>query len=567
MDPERVDDPARVLPAPASSAGWTASAWSAAWRRRSRLAIGTRTASRWAIAAVRWVAILAACYLGGVAATNLSPTTVETSNYSATIRLSPMPARTAVLHSPTIVGDVDLGFRSPVIAPGIEVSASVKESITSVFTQRNVDIATLQPSTDEISAALAAAAQGVGWRFVTGAAVVGLALSLAQHYVSWRRPSDRRHLVVVLSALVACCVAAPGAIVLTYNQDNFVSFRTTGLLLQVERNRALLQDISSRSSQVAPYVLNLLALSKSLQENLVPADLNQEVATRVLLVSDIHGQNQYGLMRSIVDAQQIDAVIDTGDLVNFGTVAEADAAGIFSGIQSLGVPYIFTTGNHDQSSPTDRALRDRMGAVPNVVLLQPDETSYTTYLLHGLRVAGFDDPRYFGDDAKNTDKKQRPAGDAFNRSMADQPVPDVIVSHEPGAASGVDRAQVRINGHLHTAGLDNSRITVGTFTGGGVVSHYVEEPDGELRGQPYAFDVAAFDTSCRLATLTRFEYRNLIEGAPVYDNVTVVNGATIQSARQAGQTPRTCSSVDPTERVSVPLVTADTPAVDATTGP
>jgi len=534
--------------------------------RRTGVLTVARTLTRWVTATVRWLAILAACYLGGVAATNLSPTTVETSNYAATIRLSPLPARTAVLHSPTIVGDVDLGFHSPFIAPGIEVSASVKDSITSAFTRTNVDIASLQPSGDEISAALQEAAQGVGWRFVTGAAVVALGLSLALHYWKWRRPSDRRHLVVVFTALLAGSVATAGSIVATYRQANFASFRTTGLLLQVENNRALLQDISSRSSQVTPYVLNLLALSKSLQENLVPADLDQQVSTRVLLVSDIHGQNQYGLMRSIVDAEKIDAVIDTGDLVNFGTVAEADAAGIFSGIQSLGVPYIFTSGNHDQSSPTDRALRDRMGRIPGVVLLQPSDTSYTTYGLHGLRVAGFNDPRYFGDDAKDTDKKQRPAVDAFNRSMADQPVPDIVVAHEPGAASGVDRAEVRINGHLHTAGLDNSRITVGTFTGGGVVSHYVEEPDGELRSQPYAFDIAAYDTSCRLATLTRYEYRNLIEGAPVYDNVTVVNGATIETARQAGARPRTCSAADPTERVSVPLVPPDTPTGDDTTG-
>ncbi|MEO3937165.1 metallophosphoesterase [Dermatophilaceae bacterium Soc4.6] len=520
---------------------------------------------RWVGAVVRWVAIVAACYLGGVAATNLAPTTVETTNYSATIRLSPVPTRTAVLHSPTIVGDVDLGFRSPVIAPGIEVSASVKDTITSVFTSRDIDIATLQPSPDEISTALAAAAQGVGWRFVSGAGVVALALSLALHYSRWRRRSDLRHLGIVLSALLVACLATGGGIVVTYRQSTFESFRTTGLLLQVERNRALLQDISSRSSQITPYVLNLLALSKSLQENLVPADLNQEVSTRVLLVSDVHGQNQYGLMRSIIDAEQIDAVIDTGDLVNFGTVTEADAAGVFSGIKSLGVPYIFTTGNHDQSSPTDRALRDRMGRVPNVVLLQPSETAYTTYLLHGLRVAGFDDPRYFGDDAMDTDRKQQPAVDAFNRSMADQPVPDVVVAHEPGAAAGADRAQVRVNGHLHTAAIDGSRITVGTFTGGGVVSHYVEEPDGELRGQPYAFDIAAFDTSCRLATLTRYEYRNLLEGAPVYDNVTVVNGATIQTARQAGAAERSCSAADPPEQIPVPLVPADTPAVDATT--
>ncbi|GAA1879785.1 metallophosphoesterase family protein [Lapillicoccus jejuensis] len=519
---------------------------------------------------VRWLTVLAACYLGGVAATNLSPTTVETRNYSATLRLNALPSRVGVLHSPTIVGDVDLQFASPALAPGLEVDVAVKQSITQVFSSRELAIAELQPSQEELRAAVLEAASGVGLRFVTGAGVVGLAILLALHYSRDRHRSDRRHVVVVTSAALVGCLATAVGVVATYRPTSFTSYRTSGLLLEVERNRGILSDLSTRSSQVTPYVLNLLALSKSLQENLVPSDLDQEVAARFLLVSDVHGQNSYGLMRSIVQSQHIDAVIDTGDLVNFGTVTEADAAGIFAGIRDLGVPYVFTTGNHDQSSPTDRALRDRLDDLPNVVTLQPSDDEYRTLLFHGLRIAGFDDPRYFGDDARNTDAKQKPAVDDFNRSMADQPTPDVLVAHEPGAAAGVDKADVRINGHLHQAGLDGDRITVGTFTGGGVVSHYVEEPDGELRGQPYAFDIAAFDTSCKLSSLTRYEYRDLVEGNPVYDSVTVVNGSTIETA-SPGLDPatgkaRTCSASDPTDRLVVPLVKADTPSDGSTTG-
>lgn len=496
----------------------------------------------WAARVIRWVVILAVCYIGGVAATNLAPTTVETTNYSATVRLSPLPLRTAVLHSPTILGDIDLDFHSPLLAPGIEVAVSVKDNITSVFTSRDLDVATLQPSNAEIGAALREAATGIGWRFLTGAGVVGLALSLAVHYAGSRRRPDRRHVVTVGAALVVACALTGGGIVLTYRPGNFVSFRTSGLLLDVERNRDVLSEVEARSSQATPYVLNLLALSKSLQENLLPTELDATVSSRVLLVSDIHGQNAYGLMKSIVDRERIDAVIDSGDLVNFGSPTEADAAGLFAGIASLGVPYVFVGGNHDFASPTDRALLIRLAAVPNVVLLQPDDRTYTTYTLRGLRITGFNDPRYFGDDAQHTDAKQKPAVELFNNTMKDQVTPDVVVAHEPGAVEGVDRADLRINGHLHAAGLDGNRITVGTFTGGGVVSHYIPEQDsGELRGQPYAFDIAAFDTTCRLSSLTRFTYRNLIEGAPVYDNVTVLNGASIEAEPETKDGgPRTC---------------------------
>ncbi|WP_295696982.1 metallophosphoesterase, partial [Lapillicoccus sp.] len=528
--------------------------------------------NRWVSGAtrvIRWFAMLAVCYVGGVAATNLAPTTIETTNYSGTVRLSPLPQRTAVLHSPTILGDIDLDFRSPLLAPGIEVAVSVKDNITSVFTSRNLDVATLQPSSAEISTALRDAATGVGWRFLSGAGTVALALALALHYARHRRMRARpngRNALTVGAAVVVACGLTGGGIFLTYRPTNFVSYRTTGLLLDVERNRDVLQAVQDRSSQATPYVLNLLALSKSLQENLVPSELDARVSSRILLVSDVHGQNAYGLMKSIIDREKIDAVIDSGDLVNFGSATEADAAGIFTGIRSLGVPYVFVGGNHDFASPADRTLLTRLATVPNVVLLQPDNRTYTAYTLRGLRITGFNDPRYFGDDARNTDAKQKPAVDLFNHTMKDQVTPDVVVAHEPGAAQGADKTGLRINGHLHLAGLDGNRITVGTFTGGGVVSHYVpEEGSGELRGQPYAFDIAAFDTTCRLSSLTRFTYRNLIEGAPVYDNVTVLNGRSIEAepVSSDGQ-PRSCGVDSATVQASIPAIPLDT---DPGTGP
>ena len=325
----------------------------------------------------------------------------------------------------------------------------------------------------------------------------------------------------------------------------------------------VLQGLEARSSQATPYILNLLALSQSLRENLVPSTVSQTVSSRILLVSDIHGQNQYGLMKSIIDSQKIDVVLDLGDLVNFGSVTEAEAAGLFTAIASLGVPYLFIGGNHDFTSPTDRALLTRLGAVPNVVLLQPGDTSYTAYSLKGLRITGFNNPRFFGDDAQNTKKKQEPAIAAFNAAMANQPTPDLVATHEPGAADGVTKADIILNGHLHAASVKGNRIGVGTFTGGGVVSHYIPEEDtGELRGQPYAFDIAAFGPTCQLTSLTRYTYRNLIEGAPAYDSVTVVNGATIEKPvapadpANPASPERSCSSIEPSGRVTVPALAA-----------
>src|SRR5665811_2385302 len=120
-----------------------------------------------------------------------------------------------------------------------------------------------------------------------------------------------------------------------------------------------------------------LALSQALQEKFVPAEISKPPAALFLLVSDIHGANQYPMMKRIIDDEKITAVIDSGDLLNFGSVTEAEVSGIFTSIENLGVPYVFVRGNHDASSLADQALLQRMARIKNVVLLEPTPQSYT----------------------------------------------------------------------------------------------------------------------------------------------------------------------------------------------
>ena len=512
----------------------------------------------------RWLLVLVACYLGGVAATNLAPTTIETNHYRAVLRLDPIPRHSPSLHSPTIVGDVDLQFTSPLIAPGLDVEVSVREEITGLLTRPGVSVQALQPDQQEVAQAIEGAAVGLGLRFVSGAAFVALALTLSIHYALRRRPHTSQ-VVLVGTALVACCAVTGASTALTYQPGRFESYTTTGVLGVVQRNAGMLEGVEARAEAVTPYLRNLLAVSQALQEKFVPGELSKPVAARFMLVSDIHGANQYALMRSLIAEEHVDAVIDSGDLINFGRVEEAEASGLFKGIASLGVPYIFVSGNHDQSSPTDRALLERLSRIENVVLLQGPAGNYRELTFHGLRIAGFNDPRWFGDDNKDPVAKEAPAVDAFNRTMADQPIPDLVVTHEPYAATGVDRARILINGHIHTAALSGNRIQVGTFTGGGLFSRYTTGEDAELSGQPYALDILTFGERCNLTQLTRYTYRNLLEGRPAYDSIQVINGATIEPTvapapaappGQAGpaQGVRTCGELEPLTTRNIPQV-------------
>lgn len=499
---------------------------------------------RWLGRIAALVVLFVACNSGGVAATTLFPSTADTLNYGATLRLSLNPQDTSTIQSPTVFGDIRLDFGGPVLAPGVLAQVQVKERITDLLARPNISVSSLQPGPLELERAARDVAISLAWRFALGALAVAVAALLAD--AGWRRARPRpRHVGTVAGVWAVSCVATFAVVGLTYQPERLDQFTTTGILGAVQRNADLLAGVETRAEQTAPYLKNLLALSSALQDKYAPQSLNAPVAARFLLVSDIHGGNQYPLMKTIVEEEQIDAVIDAGDLVNFGSTTEADAAALFRGIESLGVPYLFVKGNHDARSDTDRELLDRLSRVPNVVLLQPNSQSYTVQAISGVRIAGFNDPRWFGDDNRNNAAKQQPATDAFNAAMAQAPIPDLVVSHEPAALRRVERAGIRVNGHLHAGQLEGNRIGVGTFTGGGPFSHFLTADEGEeLTGQPSSFDIASFGENCRIASLTRYQFRNVIEGRPAYDNVTLINGSRIEETAPAAgpqDAPRTCA--------------------------
>ena len=508
------------------------------------------------------IALVVGCIAGGVAATTLFPSTVETINYRAQLRLSINAEDASQINSPTIFGNINLHFDGPGPAPGILAGVQVKPNITDLLAQPKVSIKALQPSRLELSNAARDAVIGLGLRFAAGSLAVTL-LAIGA-YAAWRhgRPPARR-----LAAAGACWVFACGvtgvSIWQTYQPDRLGEFTTTGILGAVQRNADLLEGVETRAQQTTPYLKNLLALSAALQDKYTPQSLGEPVAARILLVSDIHGGQQYPLMRTIVREEHIDAVVDLGDLLNFGQVAEGDTVSLFKGIESLGVPYLFVRGNHDATRAGDAALLRRMARVPNVVLLQPNEQTYIEQSINGIRIAGFNDPRWFGDNNHNNAAKQVPATEAFTAAFADRPPPDLVVSHEPGAVRDIKRADILAHGHLHSDQLEGNLIGVGTFTGGGPFSHFLQGGDGEeLTGQPSAFDIAVFGQDCQLTSLTRYQFRNVVEGRPAYDDVTLINGARIEPPLPADRTeqgaertePHTCSSIQGISAEQVPAV-------------
>lgn len=494
--------------------------------------------------AVLTVVVLAIVgYAGGLATTSLWPIETETNNFRASVRLTPSPLQSSVVHAPTVFGDIDLHFAGPVPAPGIEARVQVKEEITDLFTRGRVDVAELTPQEGELREAMDSGLRELALKFVGGvlltqAGVVGLYL-LGRTRPRWQHP------VVAIGTATALAVTVPSlAAVSTYRTSNFAAYEATSLLGTVSSNSGMLTDIQGQAQRATPYVQNLLALSDALQQEFVPAETAADPGARFLLISDMHGMNYYPLVQQIVQDEGITAVIDTGDMLNFGRAQEGQLAGMFTAIEELGVPYLFVRGNHDAVSATDESVLRRLEQISNVILLEPTAGEYIEASVAGVRVTGLNDWRYFAEVNDDFGAQQRQAADRYAEATQRWPLPDILVSHQPYALNPLETGGVKVNGHMHSPALDDERIQVGTFTGGGLVNHFQvpessgedEDTAGELVGQPYAFDILSFGTDCSVQSLTRYSYRNLVSGRPQFDNVAVINGNRIAPPAEEGRT-------------------------------
>ncbi|MGD8149533.1 metallophosphoesterase family protein [Ornithinimicrobium sp. Y1694] len=509
-------------------------------RLRSQVVTGLRH-----LMVVALMALLA--FLGGVATTQLWPVHTETRYFAADVSVE--PSLNSTIQLPTVVGDVILNFDGPLPAPGLTAQVQVREEVTDLLRSGQLRTAELQPDQSELRQAMDNGVREVAWKFAAGALVTTL-LALLAYAVA--RPRHTGHVILVSSTATALALAGPGtAAYLTYRTDNVKEYRATSLLSLVQANTGILDDLDRKADQGAIYVTNLLALSDAVRQEFTPTDEQQPDAARFLLVSDIHGMDQYPLMRQIVASEDIDAVIDTGDLINFGDPREGDLTGIYRGIESLGVPYIFVRGNHDATSPTDERFLRRMAQVPNVILLEPTAEEFVRADINGVSITGFNDRRYFNQRSTEFAEQQGELAALWREATADRDPTDIVATHQPYSAFRVPTGGVTVNGHMHAPGLDRQHIQMGSFTGGGLVNQFRLPPlteeareaaaedvetRGELVGRPYAFDILSFGTDCSVKRLTRFSYRNLVSGRPQFDDVSIVNGRTIQPNVPEGRT-------------------------------
>ncbi len=285
-----------------------------------------------------------------------------------------------------------------------------------------------------------------------------------------RRPAVRSAVIGASTAGVMAAVAAVSAFA-TWQPRAIAEPTYTGALTLAPRAIGNARDVVARFDeyrvQLASIVRNLSRLYEAAEG--IDAFVPGPQSIRVLHVSDVHlNPRAFHAMQAVVRQFEVDAVVDTGDINDWGTSFEAQ---FVERIGDLDAPYVFVRGNHD-SRATARAVAEQ----PNAVVL--DGTART---VAGVRFFGVGDPRFTPDKTRGDDNPGEAFLHLFARRVrlqvqeAEPPAVHVFAVHDPTVVEEFHTfdftpAPLMLAGHRHRVASrvfdDGSVLLVEGSTGG-----------------------------------------------------------------------------------------------------
>ncbi|NEM08602.1 metallophosphoesterase [Geodermatophilus normandii] len=318
------------------------------------------------------------------------------------------------------------------------------------------DPAQLDSIVDRVSADLQDAVVRLAW--TTGAAAVGGAvLASLVTYRRWREPLVAAGVSVVLLAGTAGLGAA------TWRPEALSQPTYTGLLVNATSLIGSAEDIVARFSAYRASLEDLVANVGTLYSALsaLPAPGGPTDTVALLHVSDLHlNPAGFDLVAQVADQFDVDAVLDTGDITDWGSEPENQVIG---SIGALGVPYVYIRGNHDSA-----VTAGLVAAQPNATVLDDSATTVA-----GLTVVGARDPRFTPDkDATDGIESLEESGEDLAEIAEEQPDPPAIAMvHDPEQAAPLDGVvPLVLAGHTHEREVetldDGTLLMVQGSTGG-----------------------------------------------------------------------------------------------------
>ena len=289
--------------------------------------------------------------------------------------------------------------------------------------------------------------------------------------------TQRRLGATVSAALTSAgVIAVAGAVAAkTVNQESWRTPQLSGLLAQAPKIIGDVENIPvqfdryrKQLSEIAASVTGVFRGLSALPDG-PPGD-----AIRIVHLSDIHNNPlAYAIARSLVEQYKADAVIDTGDIGDWGTPQEAKT---FEEIGTIGVPYIFIKGNHD-SIKTLAALEkfDNVRVLNDGAIIE----------IAGLKIAGDADPRFTPDKSTGGDSASKDQLAAVGKKLAETlkgSGADIALIHDPVVAAQLAGVvPLVLAGHTHKRGEHRREgtlfLTQGSSGGAGLRGVRQDTPD------------------------------------------------------------------------------------------
>ncbi|WNV75306.1 metallophosphoesterase [Geodermatophilus sp. DSM 44513] len=382
-----------------------------------------RGLGRWA---ARLAVVLGGAWLGVLL---LGPVEAQIGPFDATVALRPLGGGATVDVPPLGALQVD-AYDGPL---RLEIALSRVDEIRA--TRLATDPAALDRVVDEVSADLRDAVERIAWltALAATAGAAGAALLV------FRR---RREPLIAVGLSAGLVLGTAGVTAATWRPEALSQPTYTGLLVNATSLIGSAQDIVARFDAYRASLEDLVGNVSTLYATLsaLPPAGGSGDTVALLHVSDVH-LNPAGidLVEQVVAQFEVDAVLDTGDLTDWGTLPEN---GLVDRVGALGVPYVFTKGNHDSTVTVQL-----VAAQPNATVL--DDSAVT---VAGIQVVGTPDPRFTPDpDADDGARTLEETGEGLAAYVGTLPAPPAIAMvHDPEQAPPLDGVvPLVLAGHTH----------------------------------------------------------------------------------------------------------------------
>jgi predicted phosphodiesterase len=270
---------------------------------------------------------------------------------------------------------------------------------------------------------------------VAGASVLGAMLFGALIYRSVRRVAACG--VTALAVVLGTGLTAAG----TFRAESIQEPRYEGLLTNAPAVVGDARRIADRYEEYREQLQRLVANVGRIYGTVssLPVYEPDITTTRILHISDMHlSPTAWSVVSTVVEQFDIDIVVDTGDITDWGSEPEESYVASIAGLR---VPYVYVRGNHDSEATAEAVARQ-----PNARVLDNTVTE-----VDGIVIAGISDPRFTPDKTADGSASLEGTGESLAATIrtAGRTV-DLAMVHDPQAAiplAGV--CPVVLAGHKH----------------------------------------------------------------------------------------------------------------------